>query len=102
MIESPLAGDTKRNIQYAKDCMKDSLARGEAPFAMHLLYAQEDVLDDLKPEERALGIKAGLEWAKRADLIAFYIDYGISNGMKMAQDNAIIFSLPTTHRKLYA
>lgn len=83
IIESPFAGDVKRNIEYAKLCLKDSLNRGEAPFASHLLYTQ--VLNDEISEERELGIKAGFEWGNVADLRAFYIDYGISPGMKKAR-----------------
>ena len=53
--------------------------RGEAPFASHLLYTQ--MLDDLVPEEREMGIEAGLAIGKFAALTAVYIDRGISNGM---------------------
>jgi len=83
IIESPYAGNVQRNVEYAKLCLKDSLNRGEAPIASHLLYTQ--VLDDLKPNERKHGIDAGLEWLKVADLHVFYVDYGWSLGMLHAQ-----------------
>ena len=79
IIESPYAGDVKRNVKYAKACLYDSLARGEAPIASHLLYTQ--VLNDKKPGERKKGIEAGLEWLEVADLHVFYIDLGYSPGM---------------------
>lgn len=82
IIESPYAGDVERNVRYARACLADSLHRGEAPLASHLLYTQPGVLDDLKPEERKRGIDAGLSWGKAADLTAVYIDLGISAGMK--------------------
>ncbi|MEK7653487.1 MAG: hypothetical protein AAB358_03340 [Patescibacteria group bacterium] len=83
IIESPFAGDQRRNICYARACLRDSLFRGEFPFASHLLYTQEGALDDNNPKERKLGIEAGLAWAKHADLIAVYTNLGISKGMKI-------------------
>jgi len=80
IIESPLSGDFKRNIRYARLCMLDCLRRGEAPFASHLLYTQ--VWDDCDDELRAKGIKAGHEWYKGADLCAIYTDLGESDGMR--------------------
>ena len=35
-LESPYAGDVEKNIKYAILCMKDSLDRGEYPFASHM------------------------------------------------------------------
>jgi len=82
VIESPFAGDVEKNLQYARAALLDSLSRGEAPIASHLLYTQ--VLDDTKPEERALGIEAGLLWAEGAEVALFYVDLGFSPGMKGA------------------
>lgn len=88
VIESPYRGstpaETTDNVIYARRCMADSLARGEAPFASHLLYAQPGILDDAVPVQRALGIGAGLAWATRADLAVFYTDRGWSAGMRQA------------------
>ena len=81
IIESPYAGDIKRNVKYAQACMRDSLMRGEAPLASHLLYTQSGILNDAIPEEREMGIEAGLTWGKLADLTAVYTDYGMSEGM---------------------
>ena len=46
IIESPFAGDTETNIKYARECLRDSIFRGEAPLASHVLYTQDGVLDD--------------------------------------------------------
>lgn len=89
VIESPLAGDVEANVAYAKECMRDSLRRGEAPFASHLFYAQPGILDDLVPEERALGIKVGLAWGDAAELTAVYVDRGVSKGMRYGIERAI-------------
>jgi len=83
VIESPFAGDVEKNIRYARACMKDCLMRGEFPFASHLLYTQEGILDDDIPEERALGIAAGFCWSQNAEATVVYTDLGISGGMEL-------------------
>jgi hypothetical protein len=84
IIESPYAGDIEENVRYARECMTHSLSLGEAPIASHLLYTQEGILDDSIPEERALGIAAGLAWRVVAERHAFYEDRGWSRGMLAA------------------
>lgn len=79
IIESPLAGDVKRNEIYARRCMKDSLDKNEAPFVSHLLYTQ--VLDDTIPEQRKTGMDAGWEVIRYSEYSVVYEDYGISKGM---------------------
>jgi len=81
VIESPFAGDIEKNINYARLCVADSLKRGEAPIASHLLYTQPGILDDEVPGQRKLGIDAGLVWLDSADKHVFYVDYGWSKGM---------------------
>jgi len=87
-IESPYAGNVETNICYARDCMRDSLKRGEFPLASHLLYTQPGILNDAILEERNLGIAAGKAWAEHAHLTAIYTDLGISIGMKGGIKNA--------------
>lgn len=84
VIESPLAGDVEGNIAYAKACLVDSLSRGEAPFASHLLYAQDGALNDLIPQDREIGMTAGFAWGDVAEARVVYIDRGVSNGMLRA------------------
>lgn len=95
VIESPYAGSglwplsTFRrwsNIRYARRCVRDSILRGESPLASHLLYTQPGILRDRDPEERRIGIEAGLAWAAVADAHIFYIDHGFSPGMKKAYE----------------
>jgi hypothetical protein len=82
IVESPFAGDIEKNQAYARACMNDCLLKGEAPYASHLLYTQQGVLNDLIPEERKLGIEAGLAWGKMANASVVYTDLGISGGME--------------------
>ena len=98
ILESPYAGDVEKNTEYARLCLKDSLSRGEAPMASHLLYTQ--VLDDLVPEEREWGIEAGLAFARVAEKTVVYVDRGISNGMQYGIDNAREAGRPIERRSI--
>ncbi|MCF7910613.1 hypothetical protein K9L16_03000 [Candidatus Pacearchaeota archaeon] len=91
ILESPFKGnkgEVKRNTKYARRCARDCFLRGEAPFASHLLYTQEGILDDTIFNERELGIKAGLEWGKFAEATVVYTDLGITEGMKQGIQRA--------------
>lgn len=85
IIESPYAGQVKANLAYARAAMRDSLERGEAPIASHLLYTQPGILNDHDAAERQWGIDAGLAWRRVADLAAFYVDRNWSGGMLAAR-----------------
>ena len=98
ILESPYAGDVERNLDYAKLCLKDSLSRGESPLVSHLLYTQ--VLDDDVPQERKLGIDAGLAWKEVADKHVFYTDLGMSPGMEYALAHCDDRSIPIEVRTL--
>lgn len=71
-----------RNRWYARQCMLDSLARGEAPYASHLLFDQPGLLDDANPDHRAAGMQSGACWGHMAEARAVYCDRGISDGMR--------------------
>ncbi|MBS3071288.1 hypothetical protein J4407_03240 [Candidatus Pacearchaeota archaeon] len=92
VMESPYKAETEeeldRNLRYARACMRDCFIKGDYPFASHLLYTQEGVLDDNNLDERRLGIEAGLEWVKIAEATIVYTDYGITDGMKRGIDRA--------------
>ena len=88
ILESPYAGDIETNMAYARAALRDSLMRGEAPIASHLLYTQEGVLDDTIPNERRLGIDAGHAWLDVAEAVVFYVNLGMSPGMKAAWQRA--------------
>lgn len=104
VLESPFAGKTQhdvdRNVAYARRCIHDCLARGEAPIASHLLFTQPGVLEDHKPEERELGIASGIAWYRVADHVVFYTDLGWSPGMMRARDHARFYGLDTSERSI--
>lgn len=101
-IESPLRGATdelvQRNVLYADACMHDSLRRLEAPFLGHLLYPR--VLDDRDEDQRHIGIQAHLAWLDGSQLVAVYMDHGITDGMRLAIDRAVALEIPYEFREL--
>lgn len=100
ILESPFAGDVERNIEYARACVRDSLLRGEAPIASHLLYTQPGILDDTIPAERQHGIDAGLAWRAVADGSVVYTDLGITRGMQYGIEAAIAAGRTVEYRTL--
>ena len=81
----------RENLEYAREAMKDSLDRDEAPFASHLLYPQ--VLVGETNENRSLGLSCEKSWIEAALgasirqkhmfrlMVGVYIDLGVSPGM---------------------
>lgn len=100
ILESPFAGDIEANVAYARRCVRDSLSRGEAPIASHLLYTQPGILDDADPIERAWGIDAGLAWKRVAEASVVYTDLGISKGMQFGIDAAVEAGLTVEYRSI--
>jgi hypothetical protein len=98
ILESPFAGEIERNLEYARACVRDSVLRGEAPIASHLLFTQPGILDDDEPKERALGIAAGLAWLSAADAMVVYTDRGVSGGMRAAIEIAERNHCPIEYR----
>lgn len=103
-LESPFAADSYQEQQlnrlYGRHALRDSLLRGEAPFASHLLYAQPSVLDDDNPAERALGMQAGFSWLDHVAYVAVYTDRGISAGVQQGIDIAESKGLSIVERSL--
>lgn len=106
MLESPFNGPCGRHAYHDRQCrrcrsvrigctlyldraMRDSIRRGEAPFASHALYPA--FLDEDVPEERRLGMQLGHAYLGAVDAVVVYADGpgGITHGMleriKMAE-----------------
>lgn len=107
VIESPfkeLEGEEPEesraiNFAYLQECIRDCLLRREACFASHQMYTK--ALDDAKPDERELGLQAGFEWHRVADLLVVYTDRGITSGMLRGIENAALVGLPVVYRTLW-
>lgn len=104
VIESPFRGesysDTEINILYARACVHDSLLRGEFPYASHLFYTQDGILDDKDESERWLGINAGIAWGSAAKKTVVYTDRGVSSGMEYGIKRAEEAGKPIDYRTL--
>jgi len=110
ILESPYAPKSEdvlefalqlqRNLMYARAAMHDCFLQGDAPYASHLLYTQEGVLDDTVPEERNLGIEAGLIWGESAEATVVYTDLGMSKGMRLGIERAEAAGRPVEYREL--
>lgn len=100
-----------RNINYAIMACRHSIKfHGEAAYASHLIYTQtvregeHGYVDDNTVGEFDLGrdevIRITHEVRMRADKIVFYTDFGMSNGMKIAEKVAQENGIPVEYRKL--
>lgn len=103
ILESPFrsGGSSRKKGLYKAflaACVKDSLDRGEAPFASHGFYPQW--LDDSDPVQRDKGIACGLTWGLKADLIAVYVNLGITHGMDLGRAYYAAAGIPIELRVL--
>lgn len=99
IVESPYAGDIKRNEAYAEQASMDCLRRGEVPYASHLFFTR--FLRDMGPEEREQGLTAGYAFWRAATKIAFYMDRGMSAGMNRALARAQSLGFEIEYRYLH-
>ena len=77
---SPYRGDTKRNKEYARKLTRAALDNGFIPVTVHLYLTE--ATDDTNPEERVLGMAAGMKILENCKYILIGDRYGISEGMK--------------------
>jgi len=93
-VETPYMGknedEVRRNLLYARACVRDCLLRGETPFASHLFFTQPGILDDNVQTEREMGIDAGkiLIESLPGIVTVVYQNLGISKGMQYGIDRA--------------
>ncbi|MDE1871235.1 MAG: hypothetical protein KGI06_03280 [Candidatus Micrarchaeota archaeon] len=92
-IETPYSARTPKgvikNIRYTRACVRDSILRGEIPFASHIFYTQSGILDDNSPAERQKGIMAGKMMIERLNATTVvYTDLGMSKGMELGIEMA--------------
>lgn len=98
IVESPYKGIVSLNVEYAREACRDCLRRGEAPYASHLFFTQ--FLNDDIPEDRDLGIQAGLEWGAAAQAVMVYADLGITDGMAIGIARHMARNTPVFYRSL--
>ena len=74
--------------RYAARAIKDSLMKNEAPLASYVFYS--DALSPKNPIERDIGLQAQLTWLKGCDILAVYMDFGITPAMQVVINNAML------------
>jgi hypothetical protein len=90
---SPYSGKIVENIEMAKRFVLEEALCGNYPYAPHLYLPL--VLDDSKPEERALGIETGLSFLAVCDAVHVYLlDGRLSDGMRAEIKRAKELSIP--------
>ncbi len=90
-IASPYAGDVEGNVEFAKAACRLAMEEGSTPVAAHLLYPQ--MLDDMIPEQRELGIRMGLKLLEACSEL-WLCGSRISSGMQEELKTARIHGIP--------
>jgi hypothetical protein len=103
VIESPWAGlgGGEKAQRYLRACIRDVLSRNEIPWASHAMLAWTEALYDDDPEQRSEGLEVNKRVIERADLVAFYVDFGMSPGMKLAWKWAKYRQVKAVSRTIY-
>ena len=90
VVESPFSArgrDEQEKFRwYLNECMRALLLRGYSPMASHRLYTEP--LDDRVPDERKLGIEAGLAFYEVATHCVVCGAFGRSTGMVKGIEHA--------------
>ena len=95
-IISPYAGDTEANVAFAICCCRMAIQQGYTPIAVHLLYPQ--ILNDLDPAERAIGLQLGLDILRHCDE-AWVCGSRISPGMEGEIQTAHQLGIPIRYEE---
>lgn len=97
-VTSPINGDRCANQEYAKRCVRDSIARNEAPIAAQTYLP--DALDSTKVNEGLTSMFIGLCLLEGAALVAVYADRGTSERMVNEINHARACRVPVEIRNL--
>lgn len=90
-IISPYAGAVKQNLAFAAQCCRLAIAQNLTPIAVHMLYPQ--ILNDIIPEERSVGLKLGLDILRHCGS-AWVCGSRISQGMRGEIQEAQRLAIP--------
>lgn len=86
------SAELDRHIDYAQQLTRQALEAGLAPITPHLYMTQ--CLNEDKPQERAIGMTAGLELMKSCAFVIAGVKYGISEDMKREMETAAALHIP--------
>ena len=97
-ICSPYSFDPVKGAEIATRLCRMAVDEGQFPFAPHLLYPR--FLDEHSPDERELGIKAGISYLEHCDEVWVYAAEGVSSGMRLEIEAASRLGVPVRFREL--
>lgn len=97
VLESPFAGNVRLHKRYISACLRDALLNhDESPYMSHRMLTE--AFDDTVAEERQLGIQAGYVFIEHVQNSVFYLDCGMSKGMKYAEGYCKSHEVPVSYR----
>lgn len=85
--------------RYALRAVRDSLSRQESPLASHVMYYDLNIRN---PIERDIGLHGQLSWIKNADVVAVYVDLGITPAMQVVINTAMLRNKRIEYRTINA
>lgn len=103
-VESPWAGlgAGEKAAEYLRNCLRDSLAHDELPWASHCMLAMSRALWEEDEDQRAEGLEVNRDFIQHyATKVIFYTDYGMSPGMQKARLWAGMYGKAIEFRKIY-
>lgn len=71
--------------RYALRAFRHSILLNESPLVTNAMFGD---LNFRNPIERDLGLQSQLTWLKAADIVAFYVDFGITPAMEVVMNAA--------------
>lgn len=98
MSENPSKASLMK--RYANRCVSDSIKRSEAPMSSNLFFY--DVLNMNVPIERDMGLASMLSWMPKCDVLAVYIDFGVTQAMQVVINTAQIRNRKIEYRMIDA
>lgn len=96
---SPCRGNVAANVSWAKLYTELVLRSGHTPITPHAFYTE--YLDDDNPQERALGLEAGISLLRRCDEVWIF-GTTITDGMQAEIAIARTLDIPVRRAQLYS
>lgn len=96
-LEAPLGyKDELYESHYIKECVLDSISRGELPYYPHQLFLSDGTINPSIYECKYYGIDNSVKPSK----MVVYTDFGITQGMLFNIKNAMMLKIPVIYRTL--
>jgi hypothetical protein len=98
LIESGIEASPSRRRRYEFAAMRDALSKGETPILISLLHSLIHDLGD--PDKDRLATEHAVAWLGGVDVVALYVEFGMSPRMKALKDAADKQGVPVELRTI--